>query len=464
MLRILSLLALAFLAARPICAQSGSAAWPVGQWRSLFNGKDLSGWQVTGFAGGGEVEVKNGEIMLGAGVALTGIHRTNDLLQTNYEILLRSKKLDGNDFFSALTFPVKDAHCTFVTGGWGGTLVGISSIDGMDASENETTAYYKFEKDKEYEFKVRVTDRRIQGWINNDRVVDVIIKDRKISMRHGEIELSQPFGIASFQSIGAIKEIKVRPIPADMKKISFLAGKKSHGPGEHEYLKGLRRLQQEIEQNSGLIAVDTVVHVEGWPVDEEEIADSDAIVIFCDGSDHNLTDHPAIKHDRWKVLDRLMKRGIGLVCLHYSVFVPNEPVGPRMLEWLGGYFDYQSGDTPNKWFSKIETRDYETFLATPSHAIAKGVKPFKVKEEYYFNLKFPEDRSRVTPILTFDPERKDWSKVVAWATERADGGRGFGYTGGHFHSNWDNEDVRRLIVNAILWTAKTAPGTVAAAR
>ncbi len=462
MIKTVSSLLLAWLAASSLWAQSSSPAWPVGEWRSLFNGKDLSGWQATGFAGGGEVEVKNGEIVLGAGVALTGIHRTNDLLRTNYEILLRSKKIDGNDFFSAMTFPVKDSHCTFVTGGWGGALVGISSLDGMDASENETTAFYKFEKGKEYEFKVRVTDRRIQGWIDGDKVVDAVIADRRISMRAGEIELSMPFGIASFQSIGAIKEIKIRPIPAGIKKISFLAGKKSHGPGEHDYEKGLRRLKDEIENRTGLIAVDTSLHLEGWPVDEEDIADSDTIVAYCDGSDHDLLRHPLIKHDRWKALDRLMKRGVGLVCLHYTVFAPNDPVGPRILDWLGGYFDYQSGNTPNKWFSKIETREFETFLATPAHPIAQGVRPFKIKEEYYFNMKFPEDKSRVTPILTFDPEKKDWSKVVGWATERADGGRGFGYTGGHFHANWDNDDVRRLIVNAILWTAKTAPGTVAA--
>ena len=436
----------------------------VGEWQSLFNGKDLSGWEVIQYAGPGEVQIQEGQIHMDMGVALTGIRYTNELPKSNYEIAVTAMKKDGMDFFAAITFPVKDTHATFVNGGWGGALVGVSSLDGMDASENETTTFYKFEKNKWYEFLVRVLDNKIQAWINNEKVVDINIADRKVSMRPGEIEDSVPFGISNYQTSGALKEVKVRRIPAKVKKFAFLAGKKSHGPGEHEYEQGLRLFQRAVEEYSGLAAVDTDFHLMGWPVDEADLEDADTIVIFCDGSDHNRDDHPIVKYERWRQLDKQMKRGAGLVCIHYTVFVPNEDVGPRFLQWLGGYFDYQSGSGANKWFSKIETRDYEVKLPNPEHPICRGVEPFEVKEEYYFNMRFPENKKGLTQIASFDSEKKDWSKVVGWAYERENGGRSFGYTGGHFHSNWENENVRRMLLNAILWTAKVEPPQVAASK
>jgi type 1 glutamine amidotransferase len=154
-----------------------------------------------------------------------------------------------------------------------------------------------------------------------------------------------------------------------------------------------------------------------------------------------------------KSLEKLIKRGAGLVCLHYTVFVPNEKAGEKFLKWIGGYFDYESGSGANHWFSKIETRDFELSPATPTHPICQGVQPLSIKEELYFNLKFPEDKKNLTPILTFDSQKKGWSKVVAWALERPDGGRGFGYTGGHFYKNFEDPTVQKLLMNAILWTA-----------
>ena len=366
------------------------------------------------------------------------------------------------DFFSAVTFPVGESHATFVNGGWGGALVGISSIDGQDASENETTAFYKFERGQWYDFLIRVTDEKIQAWIDREKLVDVNIEDRRVSMRPGEIERSVPFGITTYQTTAEIKDIKIRKIPAEVKKFAFIAGKKSHGPGEHEYEKGLRLLQREVEDRSGLIAVDTDLHLAGWPVDVADLDDADTIVLFCDGSDHNREDHPLLKYERWRELERQMKRGAGLVCIHYTLFVPNDELGPKFLDWIGGYFDYQSGEGDNGWYSRIETRDYEVKLPNPEHPICAGVEPFEVKEQFHFNMRFPEEKKGLTPIATFDPEKKDWSQVVGWAFERPDGGRGFGYTGGHFHSNWENENMRRMVVNAILWTAKVEAGNATA--
>jgi type 1 glutamine amidotransferase len=430
-------------------------------WRPLFNGRDLSGWKANDFAGAAEVKVEDGKIVIGSGVALTGLKRAEAPMKTNYEISLDAMKIEGGDFFCGLTFPVKDSHATLIVGGWGGSLVGFSSVDGMDASENEFTQFLRFDRNKWYNIRLRVTDSKIQAWIDNERMIDADIKDRKISMRAGEIEDSAPFGLATFQTTAAIKDIKIRPVPGRIPRIAMIAGKKSHGPGEHEYRKALQLLATELEKRVEF--VDVRVHFDGWPTDEEVIKDADTIVFYSDGSDRKELDHPLMYSGRISVLDRLMKRGAGFVALHYTVFVPKEKAGGKFLEWIGGYFDYETGDAPNKWYSKIETREYKVFPATPEHPIAKGIEPFTLKEEFYFKIRFPEDKSRLTPIATFDPEKKDWEKVVGWAIERPDGGRGFGYTGGHFLVNFENPAMQKLLLNAILWTAKAEHSQLKAA-
>ncbi|MDA1274701.1 MAG: DUF1080 domain-containing protein [Verrucomicrobia bacterium] len=181
-------------------------------WQPLFDGKTLAGWKATDFAGSGEVEVQKGELVLNAGVMLTGVSWTNSLPKTNYEVSLEAMKKDGSDFFCGFTFPVGDSHCTFIVGGWGGGIVGISSIDSMDASENETTKYLNFEKNKWYRIRVRVTPKTIQAWIDDEQMVDQSIEDRRISMRPGEIELSAPFGVAAWQTTSALRNIRLRKI------------------------------------------------------------------------------------------------------------------------------------------------------------------------------------------------------------------------------------------------------------
>jgi hypothetical protein len=188
-----------------------------GEWVPLFDGKSLRGWKETGFGGSGEVEVRENQIVLHAGAILTGIKWTNAaaLPNTNYEIAYESMKVDGGDFFGALTFPVAKSHCTFVVGGWGGSLVGISSIDGMDASENETTKFMNFEKGKWYRIRIRVTPAKLNVWINDDQMVDQALEGRRISMRPGEIELSEPLGFATYQTTGALRDIKLRQLGSE---------------------------------------------------------------------------------------------------------------------------------------------------------------------------------------------------------------------------------------------------------
>ena len=431
---------------------TGWAAEP-SDWKPLFNGKNLDGWQVNDFAGAGEVKVEDGKIVINSGVALTGLRRTNDILRSNYEVEIKAMKVEGSDFFCGFTFPVKGKHATLVVGGWGGALVGISSLDGMDASENDTAAYMRFEEEKWYTIKLRVTDTRIQTWIDREKLIDASIVDKEVSMRPGEIEDSAPFGIATYQTTAAIEEIKIRPTPAKIPRVIFLAGKKSHGPGEHDYEKSLLLLQGLLDNSVEFI--DSHIYRQGWPFDEEDLDDADSIVLFSDGADHGEQNHPLLMSSRrLGVLQKLMDKGVGLVALHYTLIVPREKGSEQFLNWVGGYFDYQGGDGANKWFSKIETREFKVFPTAPDHPVSKGLGPFTIREEFYFNIRFPDEKKNITPIVTLDPEKKDWSKVVGWAIQRTGGGRGFGYTGGHYFKNFDNSEVRQMLINAILWTAR----------
>lgn len=182
------------------------------EWKPLFDGKSLTGWKVPNFAGVGVVEVKDGELLIGPGDTLNGVTFTNPVPATNYEIEVVGKKVNGSDFFCAVTFPAAKTNCTFVLGGWGGAVVGISSIDNADASENETTKYMKFENGKYYKILIKVTPAKIEAWIDEQKVVDLELKDKTISMRPGDIEMNQPFGIATYQTESSFKSIKIRPI------------------------------------------------------------------------------------------------------------------------------------------------------------------------------------------------------------------------------------------------------------
>ena len=181
-------------------------------WKSLFDGKTLEGWMVTDFAGHAEPKVEDGIIHIPAGLALSGINLTNQPPKMNFELTLEAKKIDGSDFFCCLTFPYEESHCSFVVGGWGGGLVGISSVDGMDASENDTADYMVFENDKWYRISVRVTPEKIETWIDKSKLVDLETKDRKIGMRFGEIDESVPIGIATWITSSALRDLRIRTI------------------------------------------------------------------------------------------------------------------------------------------------------------------------------------------------------------------------------------------------------------
>lgn len=193
-------------------ATAGAQPKP-GDWQPLFDGKTLAGWKETPFTKHGKVGVKDGTIVLGAGQPMTGITLTREFPRSNYEVRFEGARLQGGDFFASLTFPVGDAHCTWVTGGWGGDIVGLSNIDGWDASDNETRTYFEFENGRWYKLLLRVAEERIQAWIDGRPIVNVSVAGREISLRFGEMELSAPLGFASYLTDGGLRKIEYRTLP-----------------------------------------------------------------------------------------------------------------------------------------------------------------------------------------------------------------------------------------------------------
>jgi len=246
----------------------------------------------------------------------------------------------------------------------------------------------------------------------------------------------------------------------EAKKIVFLAGPPSHGPREHEHRAGCLLLKSCLDNCAG---VTSVVYSNGWPQNPEEaFANVATVVVYSDGGGG----HPLLQGDRLSIIGELMKKGVGLVCIHYAVEPTKEKGEKEFLDWIGGCFEINRSVNPT-WVA-----DYKEL---PKHPVTQGVNPFKIYDEWYFYMRFRDGMTGVTPILTaIAPEstmsrpdgthegnpdvrasvKRGEAQHMAWACERADGGRGFGFTGAHYHKNWGNDDFRKLVLNAILWTAK----------
>jgi hypothetical protein len=188
----------------------GAASLPTNATQQLFDGKTLTGWRISDFAGSGAVKVEDGKLILEMGT-MTGVTWTSAVPTMNYEISLDAMRVDGNDFFCGLTFPVGKDPCSLIVGGWGGGVVGLSSLDGQDAANNETTQYMNFQKGRWYAIRLRVVPNQIQAWIDGDKVVDVETKDRQISIRI-EVEESRPLGFSTWSTTAALRNIQLRRV------------------------------------------------------------------------------------------------------------------------------------------------------------------------------------------------------------------------------------------------------------
>ena len=178
-------------------------------WQSLFDGQTLKHWKPTEFGGQGKVEVRDGMIVMEMGHDMTGVTFAGKPPQTNYELQLQAQRLAGHDFFGTTTFPVGEEHCSLVVGGWGGTIVGLSSIDFYDASDNLTTTFHNFQDETWYDIRIRVSDHKITAWIDDEQVVRHRREGHQFGVRF-ESEPSRPLGISTWQTSGAVRNIRLR--------------------------------------------------------------------------------------------------------------------------------------------------------------------------------------------------------------------------------------------------------------
>jgi hypothetical protein len=181
-------------------------------WTPMFDGESLKGWKETPFTGKGTVKVQDGAIVLGKGY-MTGVNYTGTLPKAGYEIRMEAQRVEGHDFFAGITFPVNDSFLTWINGGWGGMMIGLSSIDGNDASENETSMSREFKQGQWYRLWLAVNPDRIRAWIDDELIIDVSIANREVALRPGEIELSKPFGIATYNTTSKIRKVEWRALP-----------------------------------------------------------------------------------------------------------------------------------------------------------------------------------------------------------------------------------------------------------
>ncbi len=251
-----------------------------------------------------------------------------------------------------------------------------------------------------------------------------------------------------------------RPPKPAKKKLHLIAGGKSHAYGQHAFRAGVILLEKRLHE-AYPDQLETVPHFDGWPKDTTVLNDADAICIYCDGG----KGHPVNKH--LEQIDALAKKGVGLAMIHYAVEVPKEVSGEQFLNWIGGYFEMHWSVNPHWRLRNVEL--------AKGHPITRGVKDYYTQDEWYYHMRFRDKMEGVTSILAALPPEESLSRpdgphsgnphvreavkrgekqIVAWARERPDGGRGFGFTGAHFHWTWANDDNRKLVLNALAWTTK----------
>ena len=491
---VLAALAFAWSFAGPACAAEEKGG-------NIFDGKTLDGWD-----GNPKFwSVKDG--------AITGQTTKENPTQGNtfliwrkgkvgdFELTLDYKIIGGNSGIQYRSFEVPNQK--WVIGGYQGDFEAGKTYSGIlygehfrgilcprGAKTELVRENGKFEVKKvgslgdsdEIQSKIKSEDWNtyrivakgfhFQHFINGIQTADCVDKDKKERRADGLLALQLHAGPAMKVQF---KNIKLKRLDgektakaesdsqaqagkqSDVKKVVLIAGHKSHGYGAHEHKAGCMLLAEALN-DSGL-PIKAQVVTGGWPKDESILDDADSIVIYADGGGgHPFNNHLDKLHD-------LMKKGVGLVCIHYGVEVPKGPSGEAFLEWTGGYFE------PNWSVNPHWDADYAKL---PEHPITRGVKPFKINDEWYYHMRFRDQMAGVTPILSDLPPQSTLSRAdgphsgnpavrkaiangetqhMAWATEREDGGRGFGFTGGHFHWNWGNDQFRKLMLNAIAWTA-----------
>ena len=446
--------------------------------RTIFNGKSLDNWDgnpkfwsiVDGAITGKTTKENptNGNTFI--------IYRGGS--PTNFELRLKFRIVGGN---SGVQYRSREVNKWVVggyqadfdgAGGWTGTLYeergrGVLAKRGnkivideagkkvrVGATTSEQDILATIAKDGWNDYTIIANDNHLVQILNGNVTVDVTDNQVSKAAKKGLLALQLHAGPPMTVQF---KDIRIRDLPSKQKKIAFIAGVRSHGYGSHEHYAGCMVLADAIRKAKPEYAVD--VFRNGWPKDASSLDGVDCIVMYADGGGR----HPVVPH--LDEVDKLAKSGVGIVCIHYGVEVEKGKVGDRFLDWIGGYFEADWSVNPH-WTA--------TFSKFPKHPISRGVKPFAINDEWYYHMRFRKELQGVTPILSALPPKESLSRPdgahsgnphvraaiaageiqhMAWASENAGGGRGFGFTGGHFHWNWADDNFRKVVLNAIVWSA-----------
>lgn len=470
-----TLLALAF----PLIAQADHHGF-----QPLFDGKSLDNWDgdpkfwkiedgtITGQTTK-EVPTKGNTFLIWKGGELD-----------DFELKVDFKISSGNSGIQVRSFPAKGADQWRIGGyqadfdyenKWTGLIYGeqyrgllskpgeISTIgkDGkpkVTGSVGEKAELQKaVKKDDWNTYHIVAKGNHLKQYINGTLMAELIDEDdaaRDSGLLALQLHAGPPMKV-QFKNI-LLKRTKLE----GKKKVVFLAGRPSHGHGAHEHRAGCMLLARLLNENIG-DKIRAVTYHYGWPNDPTALQNADSIIIFCDGGGRHLA-KPHL-HE----IEPYMKAGVGLGCIHYGVEIPKgSEGGDHFLRWIGGFFETHWSVNPH-WTAE--------FTSFPDHPVAEGLEPFKALDEWYYHMRFAED-AKITSILKALPpketlKRKDGAhsgnphvraavldrkeeQTVCWVIERPDGGRGFGFTGAHFHHNWANDNFRKTVLNGITWISQ----------
>ncbi len=461
-------------------ASDSRGAKPADTFRPIFNGKDLTGWsgderfwRVEDGAIVGETtedsrapgntfliweqgELDDFELRL-------KFRMTSDYANSGVQI--RSVRLDKH--------VVGGYQADLANDGWTGVMYeergrGILAHRGERATiaaDGSRTATAFGDKDALHQhmklrdwndYHIIARGNRITIRLNGETMSE-LIDESPAARRHGVLALQVHAGPPMRV---AFKDIELKRVPVEgKKKVVLVAGRPSHGYGEHEHNAGCMLFARLLNEHTDNIFA--TVYRNGWPSDPTAFDNADSVVIYADGG----RGHPVMPH--LQSFDVVMKRGVGLVCIHYAVEVMADESGKYFLDWIGGYFEPHWSVNPH-WTIK------DMKLGKP-HAITRGVEPYELNDEWYYHMRFPDRMEGVDAIITALPPAESLTRPdgphsgnphvrkavlehkhpqhTAWARQRPDGGRGFGFTGGHFHWNWGHPEHLKLVLNAIAWTA-----------
>ena len=310
------------------------------------------------------------------------------------------------------------------------------------------------------EYHISARGTRLTLRINGEVTAEVVDDERAQRDLSGRLALqlhSGPATTVQFKDI-RLKRLPLAPVEGvERKRLVMVAGAPSHGPGEHEFNAGVALLRRCLQQGAPQVLA-VAIHDAGWPKDPTAFDNADGVVLYMDGGKR----HPIA--GRLPEVRKLMERGVGLMCMHFAVEVEDEPSRAAFKEWIGGHYEAGYSSNPH-WEASLTPH--------PTHPITRGVKASAVQDEWYFCMRFRGDEDSITPLLRATPtdktrEMNGWprasyphiqamkgrSETLMWAIERADGGRGVGFTGGHWHRNWALEDNRKAVLNAMVWVAR----------